>query len=261
MLTLKEINKIRTMYYEQNHSVVVISRIMKISRQTIYKYLKFVDFSTDITSKKNKSKFEKYKDDIIKMLTYDRLHHHKQHHTGTKVYNELKEKYQDFNASKYATIKYFSRLKKEFYYKNNGYLPLAHKPKEAQVDLGDCSFFENDVKVYGKYIVLTFSYSNASYMQLLKNKNSESITNALRNIFEYLNGVPHTIWFDNEPALVRIINQENKNITRILSDSFKRFKMHYEFKEVFMNPDKGNEKRKCRTSSKIYEKKLTCPTS
>ena len=45
-----------------------------------------------------------------------------------------------------------------------------------------------------------------SYIQLLKNKNAESIVLAIRHIFEYLNVVPHTIWFDNDSALVKIEN-------------------------------------------------------
>lgn len=49
MLTLKEVNKVRIMYYEQNYTTTEIAMIMKISRQTIYKYLKFVDFSSDVT--------------------------------------------------------------------------------------------------------------------------------------------------------------------------------------------------------------------
>ena len=55
MLTLKEVNKVRTMYYEQNYNATQIARIMKISRQTVYKYLKFVDFSNEVTQKKSKS--------------------------------------------------------------------------------------------------------------------------------------------------------------------------------------------------------------
>ena len=54
MLANKEVNKIRTMYYEQNYTATEIARIMKISRQTVYKYLKFVDFSDDIIQKKLK---------------------------------------------------------------------------------------------------------------------------------------------------------------------------------------------------------------
>lgn len=49
MLTLKEVNKVRTMYYEQNYNATQIARIMKISRQTVYKYLKIVDFSSAVT--------------------------------------------------------------------------------------------------------------------------------------------------------------------------------------------------------------------
>lgn len=52
MLTLKEINKIRTMYYEQNYRATEIARIMKISRQSVYKYIKFVDFSDEVQKKK-----------------------------------------------------------------------------------------------------------------------------------------------------------------------------------------------------------------
>ena len=59
MLTLKEVNKVRTMYYEQNYTATEIARIMKISRQTVYNYLKFVDFSDELTQKKSKSQVEK----------------------------------------------------------------------------------------------------------------------------------------------------------------------------------------------------------
>ena len=89
MLTLKEVNKVRTMYYEQDYTATEIARIMKISRQTVYNYLKFVDFSSDVTQKKSKSEVEKYREDILKFLNYDRLHHHKQRHTGKKACERL----------------------------------------------------------------------------------------------------------------------------------------------------------------------------
>ena len=254
MLTLKEVNKVRTMYYEQNYTATEIARIMKISRQTVYKYLKFVDFSDEVTQKKSKSEVEKYREDILKFLNYDRLHHHKQRHT-----DRLKELYPNYDISYSATVKFFSRVKKEFYYKHNGYLPLEHRPGEAQVDLGDCSFIENGEKTYGKYLVLTFAHSNASYVQLVRHKNAESIVEAIKHIFEYLNGVPHTIWFDNDSALVKIINLENGTISRTLSDTFQRFKLHYEFKEVFMNPERGYEKGTVEQAVRFMRRNLLVP--
>ena len=78
---------------------------------------------------------------------------------------------------------------------------------------------------------MTFTHSNASYIQLLKNKNAESIVLAISHIFEYLSVVAHTIWFDNDSALVEIINLENGTISRTLFNTFQRFKLHYELKK------------------------------
>ena len=60
MLTQKDINKIRTMYYEQNYSVTEITRILQISRTTCYKYLQFMDFSDEISTSKSRSKVAAY---------------------------------------------------------------------------------------------------------------------------------------------------------------------------------------------------------
>ena len=129
------------------------------------------------------------------------------------------ENYPDFKYAKTSTIKYFTKLKKEYYYEHNGFLPLDHKAGEVQVDLGECSFIEKGEKVYGKYLVMTFAHSNASYIQLLKNKNAESIVLAIRYIFECLNSVPHIIWFDNDSALAKIENLEYGRIRRIAYDN------------------------------------------
>lgn len=89
---------------------------------------------------------------------------------------------------------------------------------------------------------MTFTHSNASYIQLLKNKNAESIVLTIRHIFEYSKGVLHTIWFDNDSALVKIENLEHGRIRRIVRDTFNRFKLHYNFNVVFLNVNRGYEK-------------------
>ena len=161
MLRPKDINKIRVMLYEQGYTPTQISRIMKISRSTVLKYAKFANMNVDIKVSRCTHKIAKYKDEIIGILNYDRLHHYKQHHTGSRVYEILKERYVDLDVSKATVVNYFVKLKKEFYYKHNGFLPLDHKPGEAQVDFGDCSYIEKGNKVYGRFIAVTFSYSNA----------------------------------------------------------------------------------------------------
>lgn len=259
MLRTKEIQKIRVMYYEQGYTTTEIARIMKISRDTVHKYTQFMDMSTDIKVSRNANMIAKYKDEMIGILNYDRLHHYKQHHTGSRVYEILKERYVDFDVSKNSVINYFIKLKKEFYYKHNGFLPLDHKPGEAQVDFGECSFIEKGNKVYGKFIALTFSYSNSSYIQLMKNKNAESVCEALIHIFEYLNGVPHTIWFDNDGAILAIIKKSDGSFQRILADTFQRFVVHYHFREVFMNPMRPNEKGTVEQAVRYMRRNLLVP--
>ena len=62
MLRTKEINKIRTMYYEQGYTTTQISRIMKISRDTVYKYIQLMDMNTDIKVIIYSHMMDKYKD-------------------------------------------------------------------------------------------------------------------------------------------------------------------------------------------------------
>ena len=100
MLNIKEINKIKDMYYEKHYSVTFISRSMKISKSTLYKYLKSYNFSPGISIKHNsKNKSLPYKDIIVSYLEEDRKHHHKQRHTARRAYNRLKLEFPDFDAS------------------------------------------------------------------------------------------------------------------------------------------------------------------
>ena len=108
---------------------------------------------------------------------------------------------------------------------------------------------------------MTFTHSNASYIQLLKNKNAESIVLAIRHIFEYLNGVSHTIWLDNDTTLVKIEKLEHGIIRRIIGDTFNRFKLHYDFNAVFLNVDRGYEKGTVKQGVRYMRRNLLVPLS
>ena len=81
----------------------------------------------------------------------------------------------------------------------------------------------------------------------------------MKHIFEYLNGVPHTIWFDNDTALVKITNLDDGSIARTLSDTFQRFKLHYEFKEGIYEPRDGATKKDCEQAVRFMRRNLLVP--
>ena len=67
MLTHKDIEKIRKMYYEQHYTVTEITRILKISRNTCYKYLKFVNFNVYIKENKRAHYLDQYKEVLLSL--------------------------------------------------------------------------------------------------------------------------------------------------------------------------------------------------
>ena len=120
-----------------------------------------------------------------------------------------------------------------------GYLPLIHHPGEGQADFGAAQFYENSRCHDGKYLVLSFPYSNGGYPQLMYGENAECFMESMIAIFEHIGGVPTEIWFDNTSTIVtRIL----KNGGRELTDKFLRFREHYGFNCRFMNPESGWEK-------------------
>lgn len=123
--------------------------------------------------------------------------------------------------------------------KAKGYIPLIHYPGEAQADFGSADFFESSKHHSGKYLVLSFPYSNNGYLQLNYGENLECLLEGLKAMFEYIDGVPTEIWLDNASTMVtKIIKGGGRNLT----ERFMRFREHYGFKSVFMNSGAGWEK-------------------
>ncbi|MCF0186961.1 MAG: IS21 family transposase, partial [Bacteroidaceae bacterium] len=148
---------------------------------------------------------------------------------------------QGFDCSYRLVADYVSQKKKALRLnRQEGYLPLIHKPGEAQCDFGTADFYENGKLHHeSKYLVLSFPCSNGGYFQLNYGENMECLLEGLVAIFEHIGGVPTEIWFDNTRTIVtEIIKGGGRNVT----ERFLRFSLHYGFKSVFMNPDAGWEK-------------------
>jgi len=88
------------------------------------------------------SKLDKYKSDIDSWLEEDKRMRKKQRHTAKRIYNRLKDKYTDFSVSYRTVVTYVTAKKKELYDISKSYLPLEHKPGEAQIDFGRAEFIE-----------------------------------------------------------------------------------------------------------------------
>lgn len=240
---MTQIHDIRKLYFEEGKSIVQVARETGRDRKTVKLYLKKEDWNTNKAQAQKEPEFPKltpFKADIDEWLTEDKKAKRKQRHTAKRVYVRLIKKYEErFDCSYRSVAGYVAKKKKEIFQNHPGYLPLEHIPGEAQGDFGDADFYENGQLYHGKYLNLSFPYSNKGFFQLFKGENQECLFEGLIAIFEYIGGVPFKIWFDNTRT---IVTEVLKNGGRNLTDNFLRFMEHYGFEAAFCNVEAGHEK-------------------
>ena len=243
MFSMDQIKIIREMYNKQGMNISEIARETGYDWKTVRKYIDKDDFNEPIPTADEAvicPKLEPFKPLIDQWLMDDKKAPRKQRHTAKRVYKRLKEEVDDFNCSYRLVAEYVKEKKKEMNMTGvQGNIPLEHAAGEAQADFGAADYYERGLRHSGKYFVLDFPYSNQGYLQLHGGENLECLLESMRNIFEFIGGVPREIWFDNTRTIVtKIIRGGNRKT----NERFDRFCEHYGFEPIFTNPDAGNEK-------------------
>ena len=240
---MTQVHNIRKMYFEDGKKITEISRETGHDRKTVRYYLEKDDWNEkepEASPIGDFPKLEPYKADIDFWLLEDKKAKRKQRHTAKRVYDRLVGKYRESFSCSYRTVAgYVAKKKKEIFGKKSGHLPLEHIPGEAQVDFGDAEFHENSKLHSGKYLNLSFPYSNKGYFQLFRGENQECLFEGMITMFEHIGGVPQRIWFDNASTMVtEVLKHGERNLT----EQFVRFREHYRFESSFCNADSGHEK-------------------
>jgi transposase len=189
---MTEVHDIRKLYYEEGKNITEISQETGRDRKTIRMYIEKEDwneFQSGNCPEIDFPKLEPYKEEINAWLTDDKKAKRKQRHTARRVYQRLVEKYKEKFTCSYRTVAgYVAKTKKEIFRQPSGHLPLEHIPGEAQADFGEAEFYEDGQIYSGKYLNLSFPYSNQGYFQLFKGENQECLFEGLISIFEYIGG-------------------------------------------------------------------------
>jgi len=124
------------------------------------------------------------------------------------------------------------------------------------VDFGAADFYENGRRVAGKYLEVSFPYSNKGYLQLFYGENMECLLEGLDSIFRHIGAVPAELWFDNTKTIVTEVIRGRKRET---TERFDRFAEHYRMHAVFMNPGEGHEKGNVENKVGYHRRNLLVP--
>lgn len=238
-----DIYNIKNLRERQNKSLREIAKITGHSFRTVKKYSEMSEFNILNQNKitKNYSKIDPFRETLISWLKEDIRAPRKQRHTIKRMHSRLKEEFGNSYETSYRTLcDYVSKLRAALELNAvEGMVPLKHRPGIAQLDFGKTEYLLDGERVQGYHLVVSFPFSNMGFVQLYPTQNQEALFQGMKNIFEYIGGVPREIWFDNmSTAVVKV----GKGKDRTLTDMFMRFTSHYGFVPKFCNPAKGNEK-------------------
>lgn len=220
----------------RGHNISEISRMLEVSRDTVYKYLDEPNLSPPPAKRKSSSILDQYRQLIVSWLEEDAKSWHKQRHTAKRIWERL-VKEEEVKVSDSTVGHYVCRLKKELGIGGERFLDLVWAPGEAQADFGEADFYVVGVRRRLSYFVLTFPFSNVGLAQVFPGENAECVCQALKGIFEFIGGAPARIVFDNAAGVGRRIG-DNVRATEL----FAAFAAHYGFAFSFCNPNVGHGK-------------------
>ena len=241
VLRMAQTEYIRDLYEVEGKSMRAIAKEVGMSFRTVQKYVRQEDFSPKMPEAKVERHrvLEPYLAIIDGWMEQDQREPRKQRHTAKRMYDRLKAE-EGYPGAYNAVKRYVAKKRIELDRSHAGYLPIEQPPGHAQTDFGQFKYYDGGGADHqGYYLVVTFPYSNAGWMQVYPAQNQECLLEGLKRIFQYAGGAPIRLRCDNmSTAVVRVLEGADRELT----DGFLRFKMHYRFESDFCNPDSGNEK-------------------
>ncbi len=148
---------------------------------------------------------------IHEIMLQDRAMPAKQRHTAQRIYDRLRtaQQYDGGLTIVKAAVRRWKQRQSEVF------VPLSHRPWEAQVDSGEAQVILRGEPVKVAMFVLTLPYSDAIYCQVFPRECTETYQEGHRRAFEFLGGVPRRISYDNSKiAVAKIVGGRGREVTR-----------------------------------------------
>jgi transposase len=175
-----------------------------------------------------------FKDRISQIIESDKDAPKKQRHTAKRIFERLREEgYTGGYTQVKTAVVDIKQTKQEVF------VPLIHRPGEAQVDFGYALAKIAGVLTKIVFMVMCLPHSDGVYVQAFPRICTEVLWEGHIRAFFFFGGVPCRITYDNERILVAgILRQRDRKLT----DGFLQLKSHYLFNHHFCLVRRPNEK-------------------
>jgi transposase len=182
-----------------------------------------------------KPKLDPFLPVIHQILEDDRKAPPKQRHTVNRIYQRLRDErgYDGGLTIIKVAVAAWRRGQAEVF------VPLAHRPGEAQVDFGEAEVVLDGQATKVALFVMTLPYSDAIFCCAFPRECTEAFLEGHIRAFEFFGGVPRRISYDNlKIAVARVTGGRGRKLT----DEFLRLKSHHLFESHFCRVRRPNEK-------------------
>jgi transposase len=172
---------------------------------------------------------------VHQILKDDRKAPGKQRHTAVRIPRRLRDGhgYKGGLTAVKDAVRAWRRRHAEVF------VPLAHPPGEAQVDLGEAEVTLDGRPTEVAVFVPTPPYSDALFAGAFPRECTEAFLDGHVRAFAFLGGVPRRISYDNSGiAVARITGGRDRRVT----DAFLTLKSHHLFGSHFRLVRRPNEK-------------------
>src|SRR5512135_3482353 len=144
-----------------------------------------------------KPKIGGYLERIAQIIEQDKSMPKKQRHTAKRIYERIREM---GYGGKYTQVK--QAVRELLRVKQEVFMPLIHRPGEAQVDFGYALAKVAGVLKRVGFFVMVLPYSDAFFVMVFESECTESYWKGHAEAFESFRGVPTRISYDNSRVLV-----------------------------------------------------------
>ena len=172
---------------------------------------------------------------IHQILKNDSKAPKKQRHTAKRIYQRLRDEYGYLGGLTIVrqAVTAWRRSHAEVF------VPLAHRPGEAQVDFGQAEITLDGQTTKVALFVMTLPYCDAIFVCAFPRECTEAFLEGHIRAFAFFGGVPRRISYDNSKiAVARITGGRDRKLTT----AFLRLQSHHLFEHHFCLVRRPNEK-------------------
>jgi len=238
MLTVKKWEQIRRAYHVEEKTIREIARETGHARRTVKRMIESDEPPGYQRRQPYRAyKLGPYKERIQALLAENKQLPRKQRWTAPMIFREIQK--DGFQGAE-STVRHYVGQVRKLQRKLPVFLPLEFDPgTDAQVDWGEGDVIMNGEQITIQLFYLKLSYSRRTFMMAFPNQKQEAFFSGHVQAFDFFEGVPQRISYDNLKAAVKEVLEGRH---RVEQESFFHFRGYYLFDSHFCTPGAGNEK-------------------